>query len=79
MTQGQQSLIATARQQYGDIHPCSGKRSLLECFTREPEYGWMLWFNDTKGNTHIILEKPGRVRDSRPPCLCPRPHYEARR
>lgn len=57
LTNRKQALIAAARAQHGDIQPCSGKRSLEDCFTDEAGVGLIFWFNTPDHTTRIIKEE----------------------
>jgi hypothetical protein len=48
-------LYQEATAQYGQIQPCGMKSSLAECFT-EGDGLLILWFNDGKGDTHVVSE-----------------------
>lgn len=37
------------------VHPCSGRRSLYSCFTIQGDRV-ILWYNDSAGFTHVIME-----------------------
>lgn len=53
MSAAQAALVERARAQYGEILPCSSKRSLEECFTAE--FGLlMFWFNDQSRSTRML-------------------------
>jgi len=56
MTLEKERLLDQARKRCGAIEPCSGKRSLEECFTEER--GMLLfWFNSADGSTHMIYRR----------------------
>jgi hypothetical protein len=52
MSRKKHELIKEARRQYGYIAPCANKQ-LQECFTEE-RGKVMFWFNDSRGNTHMV-------------------------
>jgi hypothetical protein len=47
-------MIAEAKRQHGEITPCYGKATLEECFTEEPGFGLLFWFNTKDGSTHMV-------------------------
>ena len=52
MDQVKQKMIEQARKQYGKVQAC-GDRKWDESFTIHNDQ-LMLWFNDSKGSTHLI-------------------------
>lgn len=48
-------LLAEAVDAYGEIAPCAG-RSWEQCFTEEGGVA-RLWFNDSKGSTHVVTRE----------------------
>jgi hypothetical protein len=49
------NMIKKAMDLYQEIHPCSSKAELLECFTCE-ENGILFWFNTNDHSTHVLVE-----------------------
>jgi len=52
MNELKEKMIRSARNRFKDIHPCSAKKDLRECFTTEEEY-LMFWFNTSDNSTHV--------------------------
>lgn len=50
----QRAMIAEARKRHGEIFPCATRKTIEDCFTNEPGVGLLFWFNDSRGNTHVI-------------------------
>jgi hypothetical protein len=46
-------LIKQARELYLEIHPCSNKSELSDCFTTEGNV-LMFWFNTNDSSTHVL-------------------------
>lgn len=61
MMKRKEEMIQYAKQIHGNITPCAGKNTLLDCFTEPDEYGELiLWFNRECGSCAIL-------RDSKTP------------
>jgi hypothetical protein len=54
-------LLRNTLNEYGEIYPACGKRSLEECFTVE-DSKILFWFNDSTGNTHVRITDLEQVR-----------------
>lgn len=64
MTRTEKELFDRAVHQYGSIEPCAGK-TFTECFSSR-DGSIQFWFNDRRGNTHLIIKKnEGFFRSSR--------------
>lgn len=48
-------MIKKAMELYNEIHPCSNKSELGDCFTIE-EGMLMLWFNTSDESTHVVTQ-----------------------
>jgi hypothetical protein len=46
-------LIKQAKELYLEIHPCSNKSELSDCFTTEGNI-LMFWFNTNDSSTHVL-------------------------
>lgn len=53
MNQMKLHLINKARELYKEIHPCTNKADLLECFTTEGDL-LIFWFNTSDASTHVM-------------------------
>ena len=51
-----QELITEAKELYGDITPCDGKKTLEDSVTVYNGYVY-LWFNDSKNSTHVVRKE----------------------
>lgn len=47
-------LIQQAQELYREIHPCSNKSELGDCFTTEGNT-LMFWFNTNDSSTHVLV------------------------
>jgi hypothetical protein len=56
VTDARAALIARARERHGVVLPCGSRHTLEECFTALPNGELMLWWNDERGDTHILRE-----------------------
>jgi hypothetical protein len=52
MSKLERELLYKAIEKFGYIEPCIG-RSLAECFRRQ-DGKLQFWFNDQRGNTHLL-------------------------
>ncbi|HEX7510871.1 MAG TPA: hypothetical protein VF335_06195 [Chitinivibrionales bacterium] len=52
----EKELIKRAKTEYKKIFPCSHRRKLEECITRDKEYVY-LWFNTEDESTHVLSER----------------------
>lgn len=46
-------MIKQAQELFQEIHPCSNKSELVECFTTEGNV-LMFWFNTNDQSTHVM-------------------------
>jgi hypothetical protein len=49
----EKDLIKKAEIEYKKIFPCSHRRRIEECFTRDNKYVY-LWFNTEDESTHVM-------------------------
>jgi len=54
----EKNLIKKAKNEYKKIFPCSHRRNLEECITRDHERVYS-WFNTEDESTHVVTEKVG--------------------
>ena len=53
MNEIKRNMISKAMELYKEIHPCSTRSELGECFTTEGNM-IMFWFNTSDNSTHIL-------------------------
>jgi hypothetical protein len=53
MNQMKLHLISKARELYSEIHPCTNRADLSECFTTEGDL-LIFWFNTSDSSTHVM-------------------------